>query len=757
MNNPVNLTRTIFHKTLSGIVLLILAGSMVSCSLEPDRSDRVERLLAEMTLDEKIGQTQLIHSPGGDQTSALLDMIIDGHTGAILNETRPEIIRELQRAAVDQSRLGIPLLFGRDVIHGFKTIFPLNIGLAATFNPELVRQGAEIAATEAASTGVNWTFAPMVDIARDPRWGRMAESFGEDPLLVTTMGLAMMRGFRGDGEKPRMATCAKHFAAYGAAEGGRDYNTASVPEVELWNTHFRPFKALCDEGVPTFMTGFNELNGIPATGNEYLLRDILKGRWGFEGFVVSDWASVTEMITHGFAADDKEAAAKAMKAGVDMEMATSSYLEHMKDLIESGIITEEMLDDAVRRILKVKFDLGLFKEPYADPGKIILDPPAEHLEMARRSAVESFVLLKNEGNALPLDKGTGKIAVIGPMADDRYEQLGTWIFDGDTNLSVTPLKELQDFMGRNKVSYAKGLATTRHRGREGFKDAVMAAKNADLTIFFAGEESIITGEAHSRAYLDLPGAQNELIKEVSATGKPLVLVIMTPRPLTIGGISEYANAVIYAWHPGTMAGPAIVDILFGMETPSGKLPVTFPKAAGQIPVYYAHKNTGRPATDESFVPIDEIPVRSFQTSIGNTSHYLDIGFRPLYPFGFGLSYTDFEYSDLVLSSATIKPGESLIVEVTLKNTGGREGSEVVQLYVQDKVASITRPVRELKDFTKIRLKAGESRNIQFELPSSELGFYDKDGNYLAEPGEFNVWVGGSSQAGLHSVFNLIEK
>lgn len=722
-----------------------------------DKGDeKIEKLLARMTLEEKIGQTQLYHSPGGIDMSDLKDIIKRGQAGAILNETRPEVILELQKASIEQSRLGIPLLFARDVIHGFKTVFPINIGLAATFNPELVRQGADVAAVEAASTGVNWNFAPMVDIARDPRWGRMAESFGEDPLLVTRMGLAMMDGFRGDGEKPRMIACAKHFAAYGATEGGRDYNTANVPEVELWNTHFKPFMALNKAGVSTVMTGFNELNGIPATGNEFLLRDILKKRWDFRGFVVSDWASVTEMRAHGFVRDDKEAAAKAMKAGLDMEMATNSYRDHLIELIESGVVTEEMLDDAVRRILRVKFELGLFDEPYNDPNEAITKPPARHIQLAKQSAIQSLVLLKNENGMLPLDK-TGKIAVIGPMADDRYEQLGTWIFDGDTNLSITPLMAFREALGDDRVTYAKGLENTRSYSREGFENARRAAGDADISIIFAGEESIITGEAHSRAYLDLPGAQNELIKEIAETGKPLVLVIMTPRPLTIGEISEYADAIIYAWHPGTMAGPALADVLLGIESPSGKLPVTFPKAAGQIPIYYAHKNTGRPPSEESFVHIDDIPVRSFQTSIGNTSHYLDVGFKPLYPFGFGLSYTEFNYSDLKLSSASIGIDDALSVTATVTNSGAYDGQEVVQLYVHDMVASVTRPVKELKDFKKVSLKKGETRIIEFELTPQQLGFYDKDGNYLIEQGEFRVWIGGSSEAEMNTVFTLIRE
>jgi beta-glucosidase len=732
-----------------------------ACSPAGDTDDAEKlagQLLQKMTLEEKIGQLQLVHSPGGELTEDLLPRIAGGEVGAILNEARPGVIRQLQKAAVEESRLGIPLLFGRDVIHGFKTVFPVNIGMAATFNPDLVREGAHIASVEASGTGINWYFAPMVDIARDPRWGRMAESFGEDPFLVTEMGLAMLKGFRDaedPGRGPKIIACAKHFAGYGAVEGGRDYNTASIPEVELWNIHFRPFLALKEAGISTFMTAFNELNGIPASGNEFLFSDILKGRWKFEGFVVSDWASIAEMRIHGYVAGDRDAAARAMLAGIDMEMAGITFKEHLPELIASGEVPADLLDDAVRRILKVKYEAGLFSHPYADPEKLILTPPLEHLEVAKRIAIQSLVLLKNEHETLPLREGSLKVAVIGPMANDRYEQLGTWIFDGDTNLSITPLKALQDMLGAERVYYARGLPTTRSESREGFPDAIKAARAADVAIIFAGEESILTGEAHSRACLNLPGAQDELVMEIAKTGKPLVLVVMTPRPLTIGEIAAYADAVLYAWHPGTMGGPAIAEVLTGRESPSGKLPVTFPKTAGQIPVYYSHKNTGRPFDANSFIPVDEIPVRSFQTSLGNTSHYMDIGFEPLYPFGYGLSYTTFEYGGLQLSRREVEKEETITVSAELLNTGMTDAEEVVQLYVRDLVASITRPVKELKAFKRVLLPAGESRTVEFTLAAGELGFYDKDGNYILEPGDFQIWIGGSSDATLSAIFTII--
>lgn len=749
----------VIHKVIRLLSLLVVLFILFGCHFSRKSDDvavKIDKLIKKMTLAEKIGQMQVVHSPEWPENKPLEVMLQNGQIGALLNEVRPEMIRKFQQVAVEQSRLGIPLLFGRDIIHGFKTIFPINIGLAATFNPELVKYGAQIAAKEATSVGLNWNFAPMVDVSRDPRWGRMAESFGEDPLLVTEMGLAIMHGFQGDDLKlpNTMAACAKHFAGYGEAEGGRDYNTASIPEVDLWNIHLKPFQALSDAGIATFMTGFNELNGIPASGNSFLFRDILKDRWQFSGFVVSDWASVVEMKFHGFAADDTEAAYKAVLAGVDMEMASSSYHDHLSELVISGMISENMIDDAVRRILKVKFDLGLFENPYVDQEKVMDTPPEEHFQAARKSAVQSFVLLKNNNRVLPLKNDIEKVAVIGPMADDRYEQLGTWTVDGDTNLSITPLMAILDFLGTNRVIYARGLGTTRSLDKSGFDSARKAAANAGAVVMFLGEEAILTGEAHSRAYLDLPGAQNELVREISGLGKPLILVIMTPRPLTIGAVSNDADAVLYAWHPGTMAGPALVDVLFGLESPSGKLPVTFVKAPGQIPMYYAHKSTGRPASKESFVHIDDIPVRSFQTSLGNTSHYLDVGFEPLYPFGYGLSYTEFEYSDLTLSSSDMKVGEDLTVKVKLSNTGNVEAEEVVQLYIRDLVASMTRPVKELKDFKRIRLKPGESVEVTFKLLPDQLAFYDHEGKYIIEPGEFMLWVGSSSEASLTAGFVL---
>lgn len=727
----------------------------------PSKADvveqQVEELLARMTLDEKIGQMIQVNSPGGQLSEALTLAIKNGEIGAILNEVRPEVIFEMQRIAREESRLGIPLLMGRDVIHGFNTVFPTNIGLAATFNPELVREGAAIAAREAANVGLNWNFAPMVDVARDPRWGRMAESFGEDPYLVSAMGRAMVSGFQGNSlsEPYTLAACAKHFAAYGAAEGGRDYNTVSLSEIDLWNIYFPPFRTLVEEGVATFMTGFNELNGVPASGNSYLFREVLREKWGFEGFVVSDWNSIGEMLEHGNVENTAAAAFQAVKAGVDMEMAGSVYKDNLIDLMQSEKIAEAEIDEAVRRILKVKFQLGLFSPAYHRKYEKLSDELMEqHLESSRQSALQSIVLLKNDNNVLPLSGEVRKIAVIGPMSDDRYEQLGTWIFDGDTTLTITPLQALKDRFGEDRILFEKGLSTTRSRDQGRFGSAVNMVEKADVTVLILGEESILTGEAHSRAKLGLPGAQSDLIRVLSESGKPLILVIMTSRPLVIEEEIKYCDAVLYAWHPGSMGGAALAEVLLGQESPSGKLPVTFPRTEGQIPVYYSHKNTGRPYREDSFVQMEDIPVRSFQTSLGNTSHYIDYGAAPLFPFGYGLSYTRFEYSDLRLSSAGIPADSSLTVSFTLSNTGSFEAEEVAQLYIRDLVGSVTRPVKELKGFKRVRLTPGEQVTVTFTIGREELGFFDKKGNYLIEPGEFQVWVGGDSNGELSDKFSI---
>jgi beta-glucosidase len=738
-------------------MFLVLTGCLKQNTEDQWMNDpKILDLVQQMTLEEKIGQMQQINGFGGQIPEQLKEDIIAGKVGSILNEVDVKTLNEIQRIALEESRLGIPIIIGRDVIHGFKTVFPIPLGQAATWNPEVVKKGARVAAQEAWSSGVNWTFAPMIDISRDARWGRIAESCGEDPYLTSIMGVAMIKGFQGEklSDDGSILACAKHFAGYGAAEGGRDYNTTLIPENELRNVFLKSFKAAKEAGVGTFMSGFNDLNGIPATGNKFLLRNVLRHEWNFKGFVVSDWASITEMISHGFAANEKDAGLKAITAGVDMEMATTSYKTYLQELIKEGRIDEGLLDEAVYRILKIKFDLGLFDNPYVPEEEQNQFALPEYLEAAKEAAVQSIVLLKNEQQILPFTNNINKVAVIGPMANQKYEQLGTWIFDGDSDLTITPLEALKSELGESKVLFSEGLKYTRSKDKSGFGEALATAKNADVVVMCVGEEAILSGEAHCRATLDLPGAQDELIEEVSKAGKPIVLVVIAGRPLAIGEISKYADAVLYAFHPGTMGGSALASLLLGKENPSGKLPVTFPKSAGQIPIYYNHKNTGRPVDTASWTCIDDIPLNTFQTSLGNTSHYLDLGFAPLYPFGFGLSYTSFEYKNLTIETPNVKLGENVIASVWLENTGNFVGEEVVQLYVRDLVGSVTRPVKELKAFKRVELKPGETRKISFEINTSELAFYNNEMAEVTEPGDFHLWIGGSSNADLQASFMI---
>ncbi len=736
-------------------LLSVALVSMAACrTTKSEVETRIDDILAQMTLEEKIGQmNQLSYDVSGGGT--LADDIRAGRVGSLLNIVDPVKINELQKVAVEESRLGIPLVIGRDVIHGFKTIFPIPIGLAATFDPELVQQGAVIAAREARSAGVHWTFAPMLDISRDQRWGRLAEGFGEDPHLGAMLGSAMVRGYQGSSlaDPASIAACVKHFVAYGAAEGGRDYNSTNVPEHLMRNIYLVPFKAAVDAGAATLMTSFNENDGIPGTGNKALVRDMLRDEWGWDGMVVSDWASVTEMIAHGFAADPKEAAMKAVNAGVDMEMVSGSYLQHLPQLIEEGKVSKEYVDNSVRNILRLKFRLGLFDAPYTDVPAVSPAYAPEHLAAAKLSAERSAVLLKNDG-VLPLE-GVRSIALVGPMTDAPHDQLGTWIFDGDKSRTVTPLAALREMYG-DKVSiiHENGLEYSRDNNTAGIARAVAAARRADVVVAVVGEESILSGEAHSLANPSLVGAQKELIAGLAKTGKPLVMVVMAGRPLLIGDEVEVADAVLWSFHPGTMGGPALADLLFGKVSPSGRLPMTFAKEVGQIPIYYNHNSTGRPFTGTETM-IDDIPREAGQTSLGNTSYYLDAGAEPLFPFGYGLTYTTFEYSDLVLGSDTMSAGGSLDVRVTLSNTGERAGTEVVQLYVQDISGSITRPVRELKAFRRVSLGAGESTQVAFSLTPDMLAFWGLDMEYGAEPGEFRLWVGPDSSGGVESKFSLL--
>ena len=728
-------------------------------ALNRDIDERIEALLGEMTLDEKIGQMSQVNAPHGHLPEDFVAAMRAGRIGSVLNSVDVNVNNEMQRLAVEETRLGIPLLLGRDVIHGFNTVFPIPLGLAATWNRDLVREGCRIAASEAARTGVNWTFAPMIDITRDPRWGRIAESPGEDPFLASAMAVAMVRGFQGDSlsEPGSIAACAKHFAGYGEVQSGRDYNTTLIPENELRNLHLRPFRAAADAGVSTFMASFSDLNGIPASASHFLMRQVLRDEWDYNGFVVSDWDSIRHLAVHGLTEDDRHSAEAAATAGIDMEMASHTYRDHLAALVADKRVDESVIDEAVRNILRVKFNLGLFDNAQTDPD--ILPPVAEAsaLAAARESALQSIVLLQNRGDVLPLDPARlSNVAVIGPLSNAPYEQLGTWIFDGDRSLSVTPLTAIREELGAGvEINYARGTETTRSRSTGGFAEALEVAADADVVVMFVGEESILSGEAHCRADIDLPGNQAELIRQVHALGKPVIAVIMAGRPLTLANVIDHVDAILYAWHPGTQGGPAIADLLFGNESPSGRLPVTFPRMVGQVPIFYSHKNTGKPPSPGETVHIDDIDPFAPQTSLGMTSFHLDAGYTPQFVFGHGLSYTRFEYSDLELIAPEIVVGESMDITVTVTNVGERTGEEVVQLYVRDLVGSVTRPVKELKGFTRVRLDPGASTQLTFSLSPEDLAFYDQHMNLVTEPGRFCVWVGGSSAADLMAEFSVL--
>ncbi len=712
---------------------LVICG----CSEKDETEKKIEDLLSQMTLHEKIGQMNQLS--GGDW---LTEAAEKGEVGSILNCVDPAEINRVQKAAVEKSRLGIPILVSRDVIHGFKTIFPIPLGLAATFDPELVESGARVAAVEAASCGVRWTFSPMLDISRDPRWGRIAESSGEDPYLDAVMGVAMVRGYQGNGDSTSIAACLKHFVGYGATEGGRDYNTAEISERTLRNVYFPAFQAGVDAGAMTLMTSFNTIDGVPSTGNKWLLQDVLRGEWGFDGMIITDWNSSGEMIMHGFAKDLKDATDLAVNAGVEMDMMSYGYISFIEELVKEKKISEKQIDDAVRDILRLKFRLGLFDNPYVKEegsGDVLYAPP--HLEAAKQSAIESAILLKND-NALPL-KNVKTLLVTGPLADAPYEQMGTWAFDGDETHSVTPLAALKkDY----NVIYEPGTAFSRDRSIAGIAKAKAAASRADAIVVFAGEEAILSGEAHCLSDLNLQGAQSELIAAMRQTGKKVIVVVMAGRPLTIGRDLENCDAMLYSFHPGTMGGEAIADLLSGKAVPSGKTPVTFLKTVGQAPMYYNHLNTGRPNTGTETLLMD-LPLKAGQTSNGCTSYYLDSGYGPLFPFDYGLSYTTFEYSDIALDSREYTAADTIKVKFTLKNSGEYAGIEVAQLYVRDLVGSIARPVKELKGFQRVALNAGESKVVDFSLPVSALAFWNINNEYIVEPGDFQLWVATDSASG----------
>lgn len=714
----------------------------------------VNALLAKMTIEEKIGQ--LNQRSGFGYAPEMIELVRQGNVGSLLNEVDPAVVNKLQREAVENSRLGIPLIFARDVIHGFKTIFPIPIGQAATWNPALVEEGARIAAEEASSVGVRWTFSPMIDVARDPRWGRIAEGFGEDTWLTSLLGVAMVKGYQGNdlSSPSSMAACAKHFAGYGAAESGRDYNTTWIPEIQLRETYLPPFKAASDAGAATFMCSFNDINGVPSSGNSHLLRDILRNEWGFDGVVVSDWGSIEQMIPHGYSQDLRQAAMQGANAGVDVDMENYAYLPYLKQLVESGEVSMETLDQMVANVLRLKYRLGLFDNPYIDETKANDFYKDSSLQAARKAVEESAILLSNNG-ILPIDnKKVKKIAVIGPMADAQHDQAGTWVFDLEKEHCVTPLTSLREMYGDKNIIYVPAMAHTRDMSTQEFSKAVEAAKKADVVLFFGGEEAVLSGEAHCRTDLTLPGAQTELIKALKATGKPVVTVIQAGRSLALVDPVESSDAVVFLFHGGTMTGPGLANLLAGNVNFSGRSTLSFPRTSGQVPIYYNRKNTGRPAAD--MMMISDIPLEAGQTSTGCTSYYLDAGDGPLFPFGYGLSYTTFEYSAPELSATEINPDGSLTVSCTVTNTGKCEGSEVAQLYIRDNVAAPIRPVRELRGFEKFSLKPGESRKVTFNIGPEELAFYVDETTKAVQPGEFTVWIAPNSSAGVPVKFNVVK-
>lgn len=732
-------------KTKAILFTSLAFASLVGCNTLPQdqQEAKIEALIKEMTLEEKIGQLNQI-SGAGWLSPDIIGQVKAGQVGSILNEADPKTIRELQRVAVEETRLGIPILFARDIIHGFKTIFPIPLGQAATWNPDIVEKGARIAAIEASSVGIRWTFSPMVDVSRDPRWGRIAESFGEDTYLNATLGKAMVRGYQTDNlsNPTAIAACVKHFCGYGASETGRDYNTTWIPEVQLRDVYLPPFKACADEGAATFMCSFNDINGVPSTGNKHLNVDILRKEWGYKGVLVTDWASIQQMITHGFAEDMKHAANLAADASVDMDMMSYAYISELKKLIDEDKVKLSQIDNAVRNVLKLKYDLGLFNNPYATSNDTTFYAK-ESLETAKEAAAQSTIMLKNK-STLPIDK-TAKIAVVGPLSDSGIDQVGTWSFDGEASQCVTPLKALKEMLGESKVIAEKGLTYSRDTNAKGIKKAVEVAKRADVIVFFAGEEAILSGEAKCRADISLPGAQTEMLRELKKTGKPIVLVVMAGRQLTIGEEVELADAVLYQFHGGTMAGPALADILMGYDCPSGRLPVTMPRMVGQVPMYYNIKNTGRPA--ENIVMMDDIEVGAGQFSLGATSYHLDAGSEPLFPFGFGLSYAQFRYSTPTLSSNEMNMNSTITVSCNITNISKIDAYETVQLYIRDHVGSLCRPIRELKDFKKILIKAGETQTVSFEIDADMLAFCHNDMKSYAETGYFSLWVAPNAKSG----------
>jgi len=715
------------------IVCVFLAAIAPVRSQRPrDVEQRVNALLAQMTLEEKLGQLQQLDGEGnGNFRPEHLELIRKGLLGSTLNVRGAQRTNQVQRVAMNESRLKIPVLFGFDVIHGYRTIFPIPLAEASSWDPSLAERSAAVAAQEANNVGLRWTFAPMVDIARDPRWGRITEGAGEDPFLGAAFARARVRGFQGvDYSAPdKVLACAKHYVAYGAAEGGRDYNTTDLSENILREIYFPPFKAAVDAGVGTLMSAFNAINGVPASANAFTLTKVLRDEWKFDGFVVSDYTSVKELINHGVAANEEEAAALALNAGVEMEMVSRSYNTFGPRLLQQNKVTMARIDEAVRRVLRIKFRLGLFDQPYTDEARepnALLRP--ESIRLAREIAGRSMVLLKNDREALPLSKSVGSIAVIGPLADDRRAPLGWWAGDGKEENTVTPLAGIKaKVSAQTKVGYAKGC-DVKDDSTAGFDEAVNLAKQSDLAILFVGETADMVGEAASRSTLDLPGRQMELVQAIHSVGKPTVVVLVNGRPLSVGWIANNVPAILESWMGGSESGNAIADILFGDVNPSAKLPVTFPRSVGQVPMYYNYMNTGRPPEAENRY----------------TSKYFDMPWTPLFPFGHGLSYTKFKITNLQLSAPRIDANGKLTVSVDVENVGARAGDEVVQLYIRDPVATMTRPVKELKGFQRVNLQPGQKRRVEFVLDREHLGFWNREMRYVVEPGEFRVMVGSSS-------------
>ena len=721
---------------------------------------KVDSLLNLMTLEEKVGQMNQYNgfwdltgpAPQSGMAAKKYEHLKKGWVGAMLNVRGVKDVKKLQKIAVEESRLGIPLLFGYDVIHGYKTISPIPLAESASWDLEAIKKSAEIGAAEAAASGLNWTFAPMVDVSRDARWGRVMEGAGEDPYLNSRIAVARVQGFQGNLDEFHLAACAKHFAGYSFAESGRDYNTVDISDNTLHNIVLPPFKAAADAGVLTFMNSFNELEGVPATGNAYLQRTILKGEWGFDGFVVSDWGSMAEMMNHGYAKDLKQAAGQAANAGSDMDMESYGYVGHLADLVREGKVSEDKINDAVRRILKVKFQLGLFDDPYK-----YCDETRELQTVGKKAfqdgvldmAKKSIVLLKNDNKLLPLPKQGKKIAVIGALANDKTSPLGSWRIGADDNTAVSVMEGLQKYNG-NKLVYAKGTDVAlgnpqfvtptkiNMTDKSGFAEAVTAAKSADVVIMVLGEHGLQTGEGRSRSKLGLPGVQQELLELVYKANTNIILVLNNGRPLAIPWAAENVPAIVEAWHLGTQSGNAIAQVLYGDYNPSGKLPMTFPRNVGQSPIYYNYKNTGRPGNGDADTVF--------------WSHYTDTPNTPLYPFGYGLSYSEFEYSDLKLSSDTLTENGTITVSVNVTNKSTVDGKEVVQMYLRDLYASSTRPVRELKGFELLPLKAGETKTLQFTIDEKIITFYSANKRWEAETGDFKVFVGGSSAATLESNF-----